>query len=114
MVPKEIRDQIMERLMERLKLFRVILFGSYAAGAPDTDSDVDLIVVTDDDFMPTTFEEDMRSYHEVSSALGDIKKKIPIDLIVHTRPMHEKFMQLGSMFSREVARTGEVLYEKGD
>jgi hypothetical protein len=39
-------------------------------------------------------------------------KKYDIDLIVHTKPMHEKFIQLGSMFSREVATKGVVLYEK--
>jgi hypothetical protein len=39
-------------------------------------------------------------------------KKYDIDLIVHTKPMHEKFIQLGSMFSREVTTKGVVLYEK--
>ena len=114
MIPHEIREQILARLTERVKLYRVILFGSYADGAPGPDSDIDLLVVTDDDFMPASFEENMRNYHKVSSALRDIKKKIPMDLIVHTRPMHEKFMQLGSMFSKEVAKRGEVLYEKGN
>ena len=34
------------------------------------------------------------------------------DLIVHTKPMHDKFLQLGSMFSKEILKRGEVLYEK--
>jgi uncharacterized protein len=114
MVPHEIKEQILAQLTERLKLYRVILFGSHAGGMPGADSDIDLLVVTDDDFMPADFEENMQNYLKVSSALRDIKKRIPIDLIVHTRPMHEKFIQLGSMFSREVAKKGEVLYEKGN
>ena len=101
-------------MLERLKLYRVILFGSYVGGAPEADSDIDLLVVTDDDFMPANFEENMQNYLEVSSALRDIKRKIPIDLIVHTKPMHERFIRLGSMFSREIAKKGEVLYEKGN
>ena len=114
MVPHEIKEQILTQLTKRLKLYRVILFGSYAGGSPEADSDIDLLVVTDDDFMPANFEESMQTYLKVSSALGEIKRKIPIDLIVHTKPMHERFMQLGSMFSREVAKNGEVLYERGN
>ncbi len=114
MLPHEIKEQILSRLTGNLNLYRVVLFGSYAAGAPGADSDIDLLVVIDDDFMPATFEENMRNYLKVSSALRDIKRKIPIDLIVHTWPMHDKFMQMGSMFSKEMARQGEVLYEKGN
>jgi hypothetical protein len=54
----------------------------------------------------------MEHYHRVSSVLREIKKRIPIDLIVHTRPMHEEFIRQGSMFAREIAERGEILYEK--
>ncbi len=74
--------------------------------------DIDLIVVTDDDYMPRNYKENMQNYLKVSSVLRETRKKIPIDLIVHTRPMHEKFIQLGSMFSRDVTKRGVVLYEK--
>lgn len=114
MVPHEIKRQILELLTGRLRLHRVILFGSYAGGAPGADSDIDLLVVTDDDFMPENFEQNMQNYLKVSSALRDIKRNIPMDLIVHTRPMYEKFIKMGSMFSKEVTERGEVLYEKSN
>lgn len=114
MVHREIKEEILEQLTERLKIYRVILFGSYAGGTPGLDSDIDLLVVTDDDFMPADFEENMKNYLKVSSALRNIRRKIPMDLIVHTRPMHEKFIRMGSMFSKEIARKGEVLYEKSN
>jgi len=114
MVPHEIKEQILVQLLERLKPYRVILFGSYAGGTPEAESDIDLLVVTDDESMPANFEENMENYLKVSSALREIKRKIPMDLIVHTKSMHEKFMQLGSMFSKEVAEKGEVLYERGN
>jgi uncharacterized protein len=113
MIPHETKEQILTRLTERLRLYKVILFGSYATGTSGADSDVDLLVVTDDDFMPANFEESMQVYLKVASVLKEIRTKIPIDLIVHTKPMHDRFMQLGSMFSREVAKTGELLYERG-
>jgi predicted nucleotidyltransferase len=114
MIVDEIKEQIWARLTEQVRLFRVILFGSYAGGIPGTDSDIDLLVVTDDDFMPESFEENMQNYLKVSAALRDIKRKIPMDLIVHTKPMHEKFIELGSMFSKEIATKGVILYEKGN
>lgn len=43
----------------------------------------------------------------------DIKKQILVKLSErHTRPMHEKFLHLGSMFSKMIMEKGEVLYEK--
>jgi predicted nucleotidyltransferase len=114
MIRHEIEQQILAQLTEKIRLYKVILFGSYAGGTPGINSDIDLLVVTDDDFMPASFEENMRNYLKVSAALRDIRRKIPMDLIVHTKPMHKKFLQLGSMFSKEVKEKGEVLYEKGD
>jgi uncharacterized protein len=112
MILEKIKKEILEKLTETLQIDRVILFGSFASGMSGADSDIDLIVVTEDDFMPQTFEDNIQNYLRVSSALRDIKRRIPIDLIVHTKPMHEKFIKLGSMFSKEVAKRGEVLYEK--
>ena len=112
MVKHEIKNEILSTLTNSLKLYKVILFGSSAAGKAKKDSDIDLIVVTDDDFMPRNYEENMKNYLKVSAVLRDIKARLPIDLIVHTKPMHEKFIHLGSMFSKNVMRKGEVLYEK--
>ena len=112
MVKHEIKNEILSTLTNSLKLYKVILFGSSAAGKAKKDSDIDLIVVTDDDFMPRNYEENMKNYLKVSAVLRDIKARFPIDLIVHTKPMHEKFIHLGSMFSKNVMRKGEVLYEK--
>jgi len=36
---------------------------------------------------------------------------IPIDLIVYTKPMYNKFNELGSLFSKEISQKGIVLYE---
>ena len=112
MLEDEIKSEILKKLTSALKLYKIILFGSFATGKVEKDSDIDLIVVTDDDFMPRNYEENMKNYLKVSAVLRDIKARLPIDLIVHTKPMHEKFIHLGSMFSKNVMRKGEVLYEK--
>jgi predicted nucleotidyltransferase len=111
----KLSDKLATQIMDALKPLRpekVIVFGSYAWGRPTEDSDIDLYVVTQDDVMPTTYDERMRSHLEVASLLREINKKVAIDLIVHTRPMHDAFVRLDSMFAREVMTRGQVLYEK--
>lgn len=91
---------------------KIILFGSHAYGNADEDSDIDILVVTTDNYLPSSYQEKISLELKVSSLISDIKEKCPVDLIVHTLPMHEKFIALGSMFSREIRQKGKILYEK--
>lgn len=103
----EIKDKLIE-----LDPSLILLFGSYAHGSPKDDSDIDLIVVTNDDFMPQTFTEKTALYLKVNKQIQEIAKKIPIDLLVYTKPMFQQFIDLQSSFSREILKKGLVLYEK--
>ncbi len=107
-VKQEVLDEIVRRIVEVAQPERIILFGSHAYGSPSGESDVDLLVVLDSDEMPQTFEENLDNKLVIRDALGDLSAEVDIDLIVHTRPMHEKFIGLGSMFAREVLRRGRV------
>jgi predicted nucleotidyltransferase len=91
---------------------KIILFGSYAYGEPSPDSDIDMLVVTGDEGIPANYDEKSKIYLKIAHAIFDIQKQFPIDLIVHTRGMHKKFIETDSMFSREVLVRGKVLYEK--
>lgn len=102
--------QITERLSE-LDPYLVLLFGSYAAGVRHEDSDIDLLVVTNDDFFPRSFKEKSDLFLSVNSKIRDISQKVPVDLLVYTLPMYRKFVELGSSFSREILSKGIVLYE---
>ncbi|MBW2608654.1 MAG: nucleotidyltransferase domain-containing protein [Deltaproteobacteria bacterium] len=73
MLQSRIKNEILRTLTNSLKLYKVILFGSSAAGKAKKESDIDLIVVTDDDFMPKNYEENMKNYLKVSAVLRDIK-----------------------------------------
>src|SRR5215475_7418711 len=48
-VTEALLADITQRIVEKFQPFKVILFGSYAYGTPDLDSDVDLLVVMDSD-----------------------------------------------------------------
>jgi len=104
-------------LVEKLKSTqpeKIILFGSYAYGSPNENSDLDILVVTSDDIIPSSFSEKSQIYLRISKSISEIKTKFPIDLIVHTKAMHQKFIELNSLFARELLTKGKVLYEKNN
>ena len=88
---------------------KVILFGSYAYGIPDADSDIDLYIVTKETIIPETFEENLQIKKRVYQALDKFRKKYASDIIVHTMPAHQKFIELGSSFSIEIMQKGIIL-----
>lgn len=90
---------------------KIILFGSQASGASNETSDLDLLVVLRDDQLPATYREKQDLYLKVARLLRDIRRKTPVDLIVHTQPMHRKFIEMNSLFARQVLEEGIVLYE---
>ncbi len=94
--------------------YLIILFGSYAYGTPHADSDIDILVVTKDDFMPQTFSERLEYRLSIKKIIRETAKKVPIDLLVYSRPMFNKFKELNSSFSKEILTTGKKLYEKNN
>jgi len=100
------------KIVERLKPinpYKIILFGSYAYGKAREDSDIDLLVVTNDSFIPRNFSEKMDLKLKVADRVEDMRQYVPMDLLVFTRPMFEKFIALDSMFSREILKRGITL-----
>lgn len=91
--------------------YLVLLFGSYAYGTPDLDSDLDVFVVLNDQSMPATFKEKQELYLKVSSLTRPVAKQIPIDLMVFTLPMFEQFKLANTSFSEEILTKGIVIYE---
>lgn len=108
MLIESIKNEIIENL-RAIDPVKVILFGSYAYGLPDQDSDIDLYIVTKENFIPETFEENLQIKKKVYMALSNIRKKYASDILVHTLPVHQKFIELGSSFSKEIMQKGIVL-----
>ena len=106
---EKIKSEIVD-ILTPLNPNKIILFGSYAYGTPHKESDIDLYVVTNDDFIPQSWKEKMQIKLKFSKALRDIKQHYDIDLITHTQKMYEKFLDLDSMFSREILTKGKVIY----
>ncbi|MBE2224572.1 MAG: nucleotidyltransferase domain-containing protein [Anaerolineae bacterium] len=110
---REIEQQIplLVNRLQGLDVAKVILFGSFAYGKPSEVSDIDLMVVLNSDFYPTTYQEKSDLYLQVARVIRDIRQQVPVDLIVHTNAMHERFMEMNSLFAKEIRQKGKVIYE---
>ena len=91
------------QIVEQFHPDRIILFGSYAYGAPTPDSDVDLLVV-----MPT--RNQIEQAVRIDEAIDD--RAFALDLLVRTPKVIEDRLRWGDWFIKEIMERGKVLYEK--
>jgi predicted nucleotidyltransferase len=99
----EIR-QAAGRIAQRFKPQRIILFGSYAYGIPNQNSDVDLLILLNG-----------RNVHDEALRIREaIDFAFPIDLLVRSPQEFERRIGWGDFFLKEVQEKGRVLYEAPD
>ncbi len=84
MLDKKIKDEILHCLKKE-KLHKIILFGSHAYGTSHTDSDIDLLIISDNKGMSKNYRDHLKNKNIISKHLLGIRKKYPIDLIVYTK-----------------------------
>lgn len=104
MISEEQIHEIVERIVVGVNPDKVILFGSYAYGEPDEDSDLDLLVVKE-----TSIPRYKRG-REVRKHLRGVK--IPIDIVVYTEDEIREFHGVKTSFIAQITREGRVLYER--
>jgi predicted nucleotidyltransferase len=97
-------EGITRRIVEKFQPYKVILFGSYAYGAPDLESDVDLLVVMDSD---ESMAQCIRRVTEVAKV-----RFLPMDIIVRTPAELAERLAMGDFFLAEILEKGKVLYRR--
>ena len=105
-------DHLIEQIgsiVEQTNWKKVLFFGSRAQGLEANESDVDVYVVTGDDFTPQSYDEKLKIKVEVSKHFKKLREYYPVDLIVHTYPMYEQFKKQKSSFSRRLFDEGITL-----
>jgi predicted nucleotidyltransferase len=83
---------------------KVILFGSYAYGKPDKDSDIDLLVIKD---TPERFIDRWGTVHRI---LTGTHRSLPLEPLVLTPQEVESRLAAGDQFIAEILEKGKVLY----
>jgi uncharacterized protein len=92
------------QVAERFHPDKIILFGSYAYGTPQEDSDVDLLVV-------------MPAYNQTTQAIRILMAfwaPFTLDPIVRTPQRLKRGLEEDNDFLREIMTKGKVLYEKAN
>jgi predicted nucleotidyltransferase len=97
-------EGITRRIVEKFQPHKVVLFGSYGYGAPDLDSDVDLLVVLDSD---EPMAQRIRRVTEVAKV-----RFLPMDLLVRTPAEVAERLAMGDFFMAEILEKGKVLYSR--
>jgi predicted nucleotidyltransferase len=108
-------DAVLDSLVSLLKPsdpYRIILFGSYANGTPNRDSDIDLMVIFDNDDISKTYEERLNKRIFVRNLVFEINQQIPLDILVYSKAELHKIKESGNYFIDEIEKTGKTIYEK--
>ena len=95
--------EIARRVVATLAPEQVVLFGSYAWGRPDAESDVDPYVVVPDSAGPS-YRLARRAYHVLRGL------RVPVDLVVRTRGESERNAEVVSTLDHLVLTRGVPLY----
>jgi len=108
-------DTLLDNLVLSLKPsnpYKIILFGSYAKGHPDEHSDIDLMVILDNNHVSTTYTERLNQKINIRNLVLDINRKMPLDLLVYSKEELSIVKRNGNFLIDEIEKTGKVIYEK--
>jgi len=102
---KALKQEIVQKL-QPLHLDKIILFGSYAYGTPNENSDLDICIVDDN------FTSKLKSKREIREKLKDIEIAKDILLVNSNYYLSHSDENWLNTALYDVKNRGEVLYEK--
>ena len=108
-------NTVIDNLVSSLKSsdpLKIILFGSYANGNPNENSDIDLMVILDNNHVSKNYEERLNKKIVIRNLVLDINRKIPLDILVYSKEELNIIKKHGNYFIDEIEKTGKVIYEK--
>ena len=104
MISAAMKNEIVEKIATSVNPLKIYLFGSYAYGTPDSDSDLDLAVI-----LPTVSSKHKESVklYKLLSGIG-----LPKDIIVSSLEEFDFYKkEPGSVF-KTINEKGVVLYAR--
>ena len=105
MIKKSLIEEVKDRLVATYNPLQIYLFGSYAWGTPDEESDLDLLVVVE--------KSDEKTYHrpipgyEALQGLG-----VPNDIIVCTKNEFDRQAAAVTTLIHKIVNQGKKIYER--
>ena len=97
-------NKIVRQLVDAYRPEKIFLFGSYAYGWPNADSDLDLLIIK------KTSERFIDRWISVRQIVSDPQRSIPFEPLVLTPEELKERLAMGDQFIKEIVTKGEVLY----
>lgn len=104
-----IKQEILKCVKVDSSIEHVILFGSFAYGNPNQDSDLDLLLILNDQEKASSYSDKWNRYIRISRLLKEIRKQYPIDLLLYTIDEWNTLLEDNSSFIHEIKTKGIVL-----
>jgi len=105
---REVIEGIVAKIVAEYKPQKIILFGSYAYGMPQFDSDIDLLIIKE------TPERFIDRWVAVRRIVSDPKRRTPVEPLVLTPRELSRRLAIGDQFIAQIMGGGEVLYSASD
>lgn len=86
---------------------KIILFGSYAYGKPDENSDIDLLVIKD---IPASETRDFRIKLKKALWLKFGQLNFSFDILVDNEQRIKERIEMGDLFYKEIYFNGKTIY----
>ena len=98
-------SEVIKRLVALYNPLYIYVFGSYARGKHDIDSDLDVMVVIDE------FHDDR--WNVLSAGYNELYGiKVPVDLLVYDQAKFEECKDEATSFCHTILKTGKLFYER--
>ncbi|VVB97051.1 Nucleotidyltransferase domain protein [uncultured archaeon] len=104
MIPRETISAIAKKIAERFNPEKIILFGSYAWGKPDRDSDLDLFIIME------SGERPIKRAGSIRKVLRELY--VPMDILVRTPEELQYRIEIGDPFIKKIMSDGQVIYAR--
>src|SRR3989338_9986804 len=102
-IPEKKIQEVANKIARNFKPEKIILFGSYAWGKPQADSDVDLFVIA-------ATKNTRELTRKIDGSLS--KRTFPLDIIVYRPESVERNLKAGDFFIRNIVNKGKILYDR--
>jgi predicted nucleotidyltransferase len=104
MITRETITAVAKKIAHSFNPEKIILFGSYAWGKPEIDSDLDLFIVMESKDRP------IKRAVSVKRVLKDLY--VPMDILVRTPDELQHRIDIGDPFIKKILRDGQVIYAR--
>ena len=107
-VSEQVIEGMVQAIVEEVGPRRIYLFGSCARGTHGADSDIDLLIVEDQEFGP-----DRNRWSELKRIRKALKPfRVPKDILVYSQDEFETWEDSVNHIVAHAVREGKLLYER--